>query len=107
MSTTGKEPLIRRIECAKDFKAAKDVAMRSYWRAKGKYAAKKLKDKGFFDEEFDEALDSGRGVIFVSPDGSEQVKFYATWSRTMEAMKIDPNSATAAEDSDLTQTEEA
>ncbi len=59
-----------------------------YWRAKGKSASARLEKKGYFDIEFDVALDEGREIRFVSPDGSEQVRFYAKWSKTLEAAKV-------------------
>ena len=72
-----------------------------YWCAKGKSASTRLDKKGYFDAEFDAALDVGREILFVSPDGSEQVKFFATWSKTLEAGKV--GDASAATDSEEAQ----
>ena len=99
--STKQEPLVKQLATKKDFEYAKAIANRSYWSAKGKYARTKLVNKGYIDTEFDAALDVGREIRFVSPDGTEQVKFYAKWSKTLEAVKV--GEASAATDSEEAQ----
>ena len=98
--STNQEPLVRRMPTMKMFNFAKAIANRSYWRCKGKYASEQLKKQGYFDVEFNEALDTGREIIWESPDGKERIRFYATWSKTMEATKM-------ASDGTTTDSEEA
>ena len=50
---------------------------------------------------FDAALDEGREVRFVSLDGTEQVRFFAKWLKTLEAGKV--GDASAATDSEEAQ----
>ena len=92
--STNQEPLVKQMATKKDFEYAKAIAYRTYWSNKGRYARNKLKDKGYLDEAFETALDVGREIRFVSPDGSEQVKFFAKWSKTLEAAKVGDASAT-------------
>jgi hypothetical protein len=99
--STNQEPLVKQMATKKDFEYAKAIAYRTYWRTRGNYAREKLEKKGYFDSAFEAALDEGREIRFVSPDGSEQVKFFAKWSKTLEAAKV--GDASAATDSEEAQ----